>query len=635
MATVEELIQSAQRASAAGKPEIARELIAAAKKMQAASAPQAASGPDVAMPPRAYGPNGRAAQPTAENYQFGDTVAAATEGPRQAFSAFSAGMGNPAQSPTYNALPESMGPLQRAAVGYLGDAAMTGVSALGVGIAGLAGAAGEVIGQTPTSKGQLARDLLMASQVAVPELAGVSSTTRIAGAASKVPTELTPAQAAARAAIETGVTPSLGMTGKTGAMIAAGLEKIPLAGDLIAKDAARVVGELQGALEKAKATLGPAFSAVEAGAKLRGGLNAYVTRFNAKSGEYYDKVAELLPPDTMVAPTATLDAIAKSKAAFANNPALASKLGLNGWDAVAAEASTNGMPWLAVRKFRSSIGEAIGRQSDVLGSDDLATLKSLYGALSDDMAAAAKAAGPKAYAAWDWANRYYANGARRIEEAVKPSLSAKSPEAAFEAFSAMAKADRASADVGRMLKVKASMKPSEWNAVSSSIIDRLGKAPNGQQSAAGDTFSPGVFLTQWNGMSAEAKRILLPEDVRIELDKLATVSEGVKRANLERNNSNTGTANNLSRIAIGLTVAPTTTVSALAGATVSARAMTSLPFLRALNRAKAGDAKPLMAMASGNGAFTADAREVLRLMGADAATASPANSEQAPLRAVR
>lgn len=636
MATVEEIIQSAQRAAAAGKPEVARELLAAAKKMQAAPAPQSASGPDVAMPPRAYGPNGRAAQPTAENYQFGDTIAAATEAPRHALAAFSAGMGNPAQSPTYNALPEGMWPPQRAALGYLGDAAMTGVAALGTGIAGLAGAAGEVIGQTPTSKGQLARDLLMASQVAVPELAGVSSTMRVAGAASKVPAELTTGQAVARAARDVGVTPSMSMAGKTGAMISAGLEKIPFAGDLIAKDAGRVVGEIQGAFQRIRETVGPALSSLEAGAKLQGGLNSYVTRFTQKSGQYYDRVASLLPGDKVVAPTATLDAIAKSKAAFANNPALAAKLGLNGWDAVAAEAGQNGMPWLAMRKFRSSIGEAIGRQSDVLGNDDLATLKSLYGALTTDMEAAAKAAGPDAYGAWKWANDYYARGASRIEDVLKPTLNAKSPEAAFEAFSAMSRADRSSSDASRMLKIKASMKPGEWSAVSSSIIDRLGHAPAGQQTAAGDAFSPGAFLTEWNRMSPEAKRVLLPEEVRIELDKLATVAQGVKAGNVERNFSNTGTANNLSRIAIGLTVAPTTTVTALAGATASAKAFTSLPFLRALNRAAAGDARSLSAMATGNGAFAADAKEILRLMAADtAAMGSPANSEAAPLRAVR
>ncbi|MFK5282453.1 hypothetical protein ACI3PL_23120, partial [Lacticaseibacillus paracasei] len=79
------------------------------------------------------------------------------------------------------------------------------------------------------------------------------------------------------------------------------------------------------------------------------------------------------------------------------------------------------------------------------------------------------------------------------------------------------------------------MPQDDWQAVSASIVDRLGKAPSGQQGAAGDVFSPSTFLTQWNNMSKEAKDILLPQEAKRELDSLARVAEGVKAANSERN----------------------------------------------------------------------------------------------------
>lgn len=633
MATVEELLRAADRADKAGDVAAARDLVRAAKQMMGA-----ASMPGPMTPPAAETmPNGSfsVGRPTApQRDRPFDTAMEMATPPMQAAGQFARGIMDPAQSPTYAALPEgTFGPSRRA-LGVMGDAAMAGINTLGAGIGLVAGAVGDMAGGNRTQERKLAGDLVGMAQVAVPELAGVSSTARVAGAAAKAPRAATAAEQTALAARDLGITPALGALGKTAAMTAAGLEKIPFAGSVIAKDAERFLDQMQTAFKAIRGRIGSAMTSYEAGARLQAGVEAYRTRFDAKADKFYDAVSRYLPPQTNVQPTNTLQAIADSKAAFANNPELAAKLGLNGWDDVAREAQANGIPWLAVRKFRSSIGEAISRQSDVLGSDDLATLKQLYAALSRDMEATAQAAGPQALAAWQWANQFYAKGASRIEDALKGTLNAKSPEAAFEAFSAMARADRSSADARRMLEIKASLKPGEWRDVSASIVDRLGRANPGAQGADADTFSAATFLTKWNSMSPEAKRVLLPEDVRVEMDKLAQVAESAKSAGLERNTSNTANAENIAKTAIGLTVAPVLTVSTLAGANLTARALTSVEFLRAVNTARAGRAQGLQAMARGAGPFAADAAEVLRLMGAEAAATAPAN-DQTPIRAVR
>lgn len=642
MTTLNEILEAAARADAAGDSAGASLLVAEAQKLMQ---PQKSSGigpenPEfspVQNPPRADA-NTVPTGPRPD--RFGDTIAAATEGPRAALGAYAGGLVDQSKSPTMAALPANM-PFKGAVAG-VGDLAMTGLSALGVGYAGAAGLVGEAFGGSPTGESQLARDLMLAGEVAVPELAGVSSTVRMgagvgkaAALAEKAPTQR---QAIARAADDLGITPSLGMTGKTGAMAAATLEKVPFSGQIIAKDAARAVSEVEGAFQAIRGRVGTPLSPDAAGAALQEGLRGFVSKFKASAGKLFDAVDAKIPKTTQVDLTSTQAAIAESKQYFAANPKLAAKLGLNDWDAVMSEAAQNGVNWQATKQLRSKIGEALGSARGALADEDVGRLKQLYGALTQDMEAAAKAAGPEAYSAWKRANGFYKSGATRIERNLdsligKDPASGPNAERAFEAFSAMAKSDRASSDVVRMQRIKSSMPKDAWNTVSASIVERLGKSRPGQQSAAGDAFSPATFLTEWNKLAPDAKKVLLPEDVRIELEKLAKVSEGVRSSGLERNMSNTGTVTVGGAAGAGLVTTPTTTLSLLAGANISARALTSTAFLRGINSMARGDARVVSAMAQGKGPFAADAKEILRLMAADAATGDTANSNAAPAAA--
>ncbi|MCH9838801.1 hypothetical protein K0U83_24260, partial [bacterium] len=188
--------------------------------------------------------------------------------------------------------------------------------------------------------------------------------------------------------------------------------------------------------------------------------------------------------------------------------------------------------------------------------------------------------------------------------------------------------------IKRVRDIKASLGEEDWRTVSASIVGRLGRATAGQQNAAGDAFSPSTFLTNWNRMDPEARRLLLPEEARIEMEKLAKVAESVKVSNVERNASNTGTVVAAGAIGSAFTQAPVATVLTAGGTYLSVRAMTSVPFLKALNSAARGDQKALNAMANGNGPFAVDARTILQMTAAEAAQGDPANSPNSPLRAV-
>lgn len=636
MATLDQVMQALRNADAAGDTAAATRLAQIAKSMRAPKpAHIGPQGEDLRTGPMNPPPAEMQGTPRAPENRFGDVTGDLMRGPLEAAKAYGRGMIDQSQSPTMRAMPENWNPGLRSIYARVGDTAMAGINALGAGYAGAAGLAGEIIAGDRTQEQKLASDLMMMGQVAVPELAGVSSVGRTAvsnvGRLEKA-AKPTVKQQAARAADDLGITPSLGMTGRTGAMAAAGLEKVPLTGSVIARDATRAVGEVEGAFSRIVSGIGKSLNPYEAGTALQSGLKGFVKNFKSRAGQMFERVP--IKAEARVPATNTVSAIEDAKAVFAENPELAKRLGLTNWDSVSREIAANNISWSALKQFRTEIGEAIGKSTGALSDTSTGRLKQLYGALTADMEAAARAAGPDAFNAWQRANNFYRSGAQRIERSLDKTITAENPERAFEAFAALTKADRSSADITRMRQIRASLPRDDWNDVAASIVDRLGKARPGAQGAAGDTFSPGTFLTEWNKLAPDAKRLLLQGDTLAELDKLAKVAEGIKAANLERNFSNTGTAVGWLATIFGTASDMGVTASALGGSYISAKGLTNVTFLRALNNAARGDAKAIKAMAGGKGPFAKDAATVLRLMAADTAMTGAANRDAAPAKAI-
>lgn len=622
MATFQELMRAAVNAETAGDTEAARQLVGMAQSLggpqEAPETSQQSAGTgDLA--PKPYDPSQDVATPRVD--RFGDTIKAATAAPRKATSHFAGEVVNPENGLGKRAL----------------AAGQTALSAAGTTYAFGAGLVGEALGGSPTQEKKLARDLMMMGEVAVPEMAGVTSGVTAAGKVARASEKLAKAptqrQEIARAADDLGITPSLGATSKTNAQAAAALEKVPGVGKVLERDATRFVDDVERAFVEVRRGIGEAGGPIGGGEALQGGIGKFVKRFEETSKKLYDGVDTHIPKDMVVEAPNTVRFIGELTQEFADKPAMLQQLGLNKFSRLADDMQ-GGLSWNAMKDLRSSVGRAIGSKSGPLEGLDKAQLRQVYGKLTEDMAAAAKQAGPKANAAWNRANKHYAAGARRIEGALDKTIKADSPERAFEAFVNMTKADRASSDVHRMRTIKKSMPKEEWDRVSASIIDRLGKAPAGQQNAAGEVFSPGKFLTEWNKMSPEAKSTLLSPSARNQLDKLARVSEGVKKANAERNFSNTGTVETWLAIVFGMGVSPVTTATAVGGANLSARALTSERFLKAANRAARGDYKAMNAIAKGGTPYAQDAQTILRISAADAASVAPISNENAPPEAL-
>jgi len=309
-------------------------------------------------------------------------------------------------------------------------------------------------------------------------------------------------------------------------------------------------------------------------------------------------------------------------------------LGLDKWASM-ADGLDRGLTWRAASDLRTSIGESIGKIKGPLADMDEGKLKLAYAKLTEDLEAAAKAAGPDAEKAWRRASNYYRRGAERIGTYLDKTITAQSPERAFEAFVAMTKKDRASADARRMYEIKASMPADQWGDLSATIIDRLGRAKSGAQNADGDAFSPAAFLTEWNKLSPEGKNLLLPSEVRSEMNKLAEVAAIAKEGGAERNFSNTGTIMTGAGVGAAATQAPVSTALFLGGSWASAKVLTNPMMLRALNKLARGDARQMKAIANRNGAFAQDARTILRITAADAAATGPAANAATDPRAIR
>lgn len=438
------------KAEAAGRQDLADAL--RASMPTAASAPAAPSPyantpamqpENLPAPPPAAPDNavaGWMAPPTPpkQPQQFGQTAATMMQGPYAAMQAFGGGLaGGPspsrdflAQDPLTRGLP---GPVLTG-LGALGDVGGAGLSAIGAGLSGAVGLATEVV---PTDdRLGLGEELLGMSQFAVPELAGVSSIpARVAAAAPKVTSQaVKAAEAIAPAAKAVAETPEavaalVKKASKPGmgsvkaqeqlaeaarlnpeAKAAADRLGIELPADVFSdsemvKSAAGLtrseVGKEPEALWR-RAVKGARDRADEIMAEMDGSpdiasvsdavkssLQATQAQLKTAAKSMYDMVDAKVPKSSVVPVQNIVKAL---------NGVIEDIGGVNGLSAAERglyNLVTGPEPVTYGRLLRekSDIGRAIARADGPYGNMDQATLKRMYGAVSEDQLAAVEALG--------------------------------------------------------------------------------------------------------------------------------------------------------------------------------------------------------------------------------------------------
>ncbi len=231
------------------------------------------------------------------------------------------------------------------------------------------------------------------------------------------------------------------------------------------------------------------------------------------------------------------------------------------------EAAGGKLPYEALKKLRTLVGREMA-DSSVMSDVPRSKWKSLYGALSSDLEAAAKTAGPQATSAYNRANTFTRAGMKRLEVLDGVVDKAGGPEAVYRAATSGSKEGAST-----LRAVMQSLPEDAKRTLSASVMRRMGRATSGRQDDLGEKFSTETFLTNWNSMSPQAKAALFDrygKGFRQDMDSIARVASNMREGSaVFRNPSGTGQAVAQTSAAVGIITALAAGSPATAGAIVA------------------------------------------------------------------
>lgn len=172
-----------------------------------------------------------------------------------------------------------------------------------------------------------------------------------------------------------------------------------------------------------------------------------------------------------------------------------------------------------LRALRSRIGAML--DDSLVAGVAQGELKKLYGALSQDLEAAATQAGAgKEFARQ---SEFYAARMDRLEGTLNRVVGS-TPEETFKRFM-----PTDPNQVTTVRQVMRSLDPGQRQVVQEAVVNRLGRAKSGRQDETGELFSPDTFLTNWNNLSPGAKAQIFSDPiVRRDMDAVAGVAANIR-----------------------------------------------------------------------------------------------------------
>lgn len=271
-----------------------------------------------------------------------------------------------------------------------------------------------------------------------------------------------------------------------------------------------------------------------AGQAVIGGVEDFVGRFQTRSGPLFERITQSVGANTPVSASNTLQLLQRMttpvRGAERTSQRFTSPFIRSLAEDLAADAGTTGqIPFQALQRVRSIVGESLSNPG--VGPADIPTaqMKRIYGAISDDIRAAASAAGQDASQAFSRANAFYRSGQRRIENTLEPLIKNRSPERVFQSLVTGARNGPT-----QIRHVYRSLTPDQQDVVTGAIIRRLGTATPGQQGAEGAEFSFSTFLTRWNQIDAKARDAIFARGRNVNLGQdinaLARYAERVRES---------------------------------------------------------------------------------------------------------
>lgn len=274
-----------------------------------------------------------------------------------------------------------------------------------------------------------------------------------------------------------------------------------------------ILDELQATANKAADMASTNRGSLESGVGIQSGLKSFKTDFKGTQKDLYGKLDGFIKNQDEVGIANTMGALQRLNADIPSMPNLSKQfknsrmVGIE--DALKKDmAATDiagartGIPYEAAKKLRTLVGGEI-ENSNFLSDIPRDKWKAVYGSLSGDIESLAATKGSQALQASNRANDYTRSGIARMERTA-PFADLTAPESAYKLL-----ANTLNENVSTFQSVKKSLPEGARGQVAGTVIERLGKATNGNQNAGGEVWSPETFLTNWNKITPKGKSELL------------------------------------------------------------------------------------------------------------------------------
>lgn len=336
---------------------------------------------------------------------------------------------------------------------------------------------------------------------------------------------------------------------------------VPGAGIPLRRASGQAIDQMDEAMAAARAGYGSS-DAATAGQAVKEGVTEAIKSgpIKQKVDQLYSDVDGLVNPAT-VGPLTNTKQIAEAITARRTNSALPTSKNVAELDEAL---SRGGLTYDGIKGLRSYFGEMLSGGKEIPQGLSHSEVKQIYGALSKDMRLTiARGGGQDALLAYDKAEKAASRWAN-IREDLQRVLNVQSEEGIFSRV-LQAAGSKSTADIKLLGRVRGAVGPEKWNEVSSALIDRLGRAPDG-------SFSPDRLLgpSGLGGLSEEGKRMLFRSTGNAShanvIDDIATIAKRWKSLNQFANPSGTSQSVIGGGLGFGALADPISTAGSFLGA---------------------------------------------------------------------
>jgi len=302
-----------------------------------------------------------------------------------------------------------------------------------------------------------------------------------------------------------GASPSVGQAteARVPRWIESTLSRLPGGAGVMANRSEQQAASIGERVEDIASSLAGRTEPTTTGMKIEKGITEnFIPKSKQTQKTLYEKLDSYIPAEDEILATNTLSTLQNLDSSIPGAPSVSQALGnksisaikkafeddmgidagdVNSYFTTNSKTATKGtMPYDSIKRIRTKIGEQL---SDFQLTSDIprSQLKRLYAGLTQDMEAAAKAAGPEAYAAFKRANKYTSSLHDRIDLLQSVVDKSGGPEKVFQA--AISGTREGATTFKSVMKA---LPEDGRKALTSTVLRRMGVAKPGKQNELGD-----------------------------------------------------------------------------------------------------------------------------------------------------